>query len=427
MLAVGEAERRRIKSLDRESLARLQLDKLNALLEAILPENAFYADKLRGIKLPMESLEQFNALSITTKSELTTEDQSDQPANLTWPVENYVRFHQTSGTHGRPLAVYDTSDDWAWWIDCWQYVLDSAGVTTADRALLAFSFGPFIGFWSAHSALEARGALVLPGGGMSTAARLELAKRTRATVLLATPSYALRMAEVAEEQGIDVAQLAIRTIIVAGEPGGSMPGVRDRIEAVWQATVIDHAGASEVGPWGYADSARRGLHILESEFLAEFVAVETGQQAVAGDLARLIITPLGRQGMPVIRYDTGDLVRPFWPGEGPDHNVLLEGGVLGRADDMMIIRGMNIFPSSVEEILRGFPDVIEFRLTAGTAGTMDKLTVEVEDRSMDPARIERELELRLGLTVNVQLAPAGSLPRFEGKARRFIDERQGRC
>ena len=426
MPAAGEAERRRIASLDRESLVRLQLEKFNALLATILPANAFYAEKLRGVDLPIESLEQFSALPTTTKNELKTDDDSDEPANLTWPVENYVRFHQTSGTHGRPLAVYDTADDWRWWIDCWQYVLDAAGVTAGDRALLAFSFGPFIGFWSAHSALEARGALVLPGGGMSTAARLDLAQRTCATLLLATPTYALRMAEAAEEAGIDAARLPIRTIIVAGEPGGSAPGIRDRIEAVWEAKVIDHAGASEVGPWGYADSARRGLHILESEFLAEFVAVDTGQRAAAGDLARLIITPLGRTGMPVIRYETGDLVRPFWPGEGPDHNVLLEGGVLGRADDMMIIRGVNIFPSSVEEILRGFPAVAEFRLTARTAGTMDKLTVEVEDRNMDPARIERELELRLGLTVDVQLAPTGSLPRFEGKAQRFVDQRQGR-
>ncbi|MDC0935373.1 phenylacetate--CoA ligase family protein [Pirellulales bacterium] len=426
MPAAGEAERRRIASLDRESLVEIQLEKLNALLSSILPDNAFYSEKLAGVTLPIASLDEFHKLPFTTKDDLKTEDESGQPANLTWPIERYVRFHQTSGTHGRPLAVYDTADDWQWWIECWQYVLDAAGVTANDRALLAFSFGPFIGFWSAHSALEARGALVLPGGGMSTAARLELAARTCATVLFATPTYALRMAEVAKDEGFDVGRLAVRTIIVAGEPGGSAPGIRDAVEAAWQAKVIDHAGASEVGPWGYADASRRGLHILESEFLAEFVSVEHGKSASAGELARLVITPLRRFGMPVVRYDTGDLVRPFWPNDGADRTVLLEGGVLGRADDMMIIRGVNIFPSSVEEILRSFPDVQEFRLTARTAGAMDKLTVEVEDRSQDPARIARELELRLGLTVDVQLAPAESLPRFEGKARRFVDERDGR-
>jgi phenylacetate-CoA ligase len=187
--------------------------------------------------------------------------------------------------------------------------------------------------------------------------------------------------------------------------------------------VVDHAGATEVGPWGFADAAGRGLHVNESEFIAELVSIESGEPAQSGELAHLILTTLGRRGAPVIRYRTGDLVRPTWPESGPNRFVLLEGGVLGRADEMMIIRGMNIYPSAIEQILHGFPEVVEYRLTARKHGELDELVVEVEDHLMQPARISEELRLRLGLKIEVRAVPAMSLPRFEGKGRRFVDER----
>jgi phenylacetate-CoA ligase len=419
-------ERRRLESLDRAALAPLQLQRLNQLLAEILPANEFYARKLGGASFPLTSLDQLGELPPTTKEELVLGDAHGVvPANRTWSLERYVRYHQTSGTHGRPMPVYDTADDWRWWVDCWQFVLDAAEATPADRALLAFSFGPFIGFWSAHDALVARGALVIPGGGMNSRARLDLIARTEPTILLCTPTYALHLIEAAAECGFNLANSSVTRIIVAGEPGGSAPAVRDRIEAAWQARVVDHAGASEVGPWGYADEARRGIHILESEFIAEFVSVETGKPAADGELSHLLLTTLGRAGLPVIRYRTGDLVRPSWNESGANRFVLLEGGVLGRADQMMIIRGVNIFPSAVEEIVRSFPEVVEYRMTARKRGAMDELLVEVEDRLATPQRIAEEMYLRLGLKIEVELAPPASLPRFEGKGRRFIDERQG--
>jgi phenylacetate-CoA ligase len=233
----------------------------------------------------------------------------------------------------------------------------------------------------------------------------------------------MRLAEVAHENQIDAASLTIRRIIVAGEPGGSVPNVRRRIEAAWNARVIDHAGASEVGPWGYTDAAARGLHVIESDFLPEFLSLETGAPANSGELAELVITPLGRYGSPVIRYRTGDLVRPVFSDGGENNFVLLEGGVLGRADDMLIVRGVNVFPSSLEQIIRGFPEVVEFRVTARRKGAMDVLEVEVEDRLQAPERISRELHLRLGLKTEVRCVSLGSLPRFEGKGKRFIDLR----
>jgi phenylacetate-CoA ligase len=257
---------------------------------------------------------------------------------------------------------------------------------------------------------------------MRTLQRLELIRSSRATVVLCTPSYALRMAEVAAENQIDVASLDVRRIIVAGEPGGSVPEIRRRIELAWNARVVDHGGASEIGPWGYADRHDRGLHITESEFIAEFLSVATGKPAEPSELSELVLTNLGRCGSPVIRYRTGDLVRPTWE-QGQNRFVLLEGGILTRADDMMIVRGVNVFPSSVEQILRSFPEVVEYRLIARKNGTMDELRIEVEDRLEQPDRILKELQVRLGLKVEVQCVPLGSLPRSDGKGKHFVDER----
>ena len=149
--------------------AELQLQRLNALLTRILPLNRFYAAKFPEMRLPLESLEQFHELPYTCKDELVTDGpEGDFAANVTYPLDQYARYHRTSGTRGRPLAVVDTAEDWSWWIDIWQFVLDAAEVNTHDRVCMAFSFGPFIGFWSAYDAASARGALVVPGGGMGT-------------------------------------------------------------------------------------------------------------------------------------------------------------------------------------------------------------------------------------------------------------------
>jgi phenylacetate-CoA ligase len=454
MSATSHDERRRILGLDRAALEALQLEKLNRLLAEVHANNGFYQRKLAGSPKQLGSLAELAALPQTSKDELQPAT-GDEPfaANRTYSIDRYVRCHQTSGTRGRPLVVLDTAEDWRWWTLCWQYVLDAAEVQAADRALLAFSFGPFIGFWSAFDSLVARGALVIPGGGLSSLARLEVMRNARVTTLLCTPTYALRLAEVAADNQINLPELAVERIIVAGEPGGSLPAIRDRIETTWAARVFDHGGATEIGPWGFADAAGRGMHVNEAEFIAEFISVETGKPAHEGEQAHLILTTLGRVGAPVIRYRTGDVVRPVWPTNTPSGNgqgfgegrageespspspslqgrgndcrfVLLEGGILGRADDMLIIRGMNVYPTAVEQILRSFPEVVEYRMTAIKRGELDELVVEVEDHLQQPERIAEELRLKLGLKIEVRCAPAMSLPRFDGKGQRFVDQRQ---
>jgi phenylacetate-CoA ligase len=424
MVVSDEQERRRLEALDRGALESYQLARLNVLLDRVLPTNRFYAEKFAKVRRPLSSIAELVDWPYTFKKELApTSHEHDLTANLTYPRERYTRFHQTSGTHGRPLVVLDTNDDWPWWLGCWQYVLDAAKINSSDTVFLAFSFGPFIGFWSAYEAAAARGCLVVPAGGMSTRARLDLIERSASTAVFCTPSYALHMAEVAEDHKFDLRKLGVRVLVLAGEPGASTPAVRARIEQAWDAGVIDHTGASEVGPWGYGDFTGEGVHVLEAEFIAEFLSVETGEPAAEGELAELVLSNLGRVGCPVFRYRTGDLVRPNWSRAGNNRFVFLDGGVLGRTDDMLVVRGVNIFPSSVEQIIRSFPEVVEYRLTVTTAVAMDQLAVEIEDRLQAPQRIAEELQLRLGLKVPVRTVPLGSLPRFEGKGRRFIDER----
>jgi phenylacetate-CoA ligase len=259
---------------------------------------------------------------------------------------------------------------------------------------------------------------------MSTTARLDLLRRAGASAVFCTPSYALHLAEVAAEHQIQASHLGVRVLILAGEPGGSVAATRQQIAQVWNAAVLDHCGASEIGPWGYGDLRGGGLFVNEAEFLAEFRSLATGGPAAEGELSELVLTTLGRVGSPVIRYRTGDVVRPTWPGHADRRFVYLDGGVLGRTDDMLIIRGVNVFPSAIEHIVRSFPEVIEYRMTAFKEKELDQLSLEIEDRLGQPARVAEELRLRLGLRVSVTTVPSGTLPRFEGKGKRFIDERR---
>lgn len=421
----------------RRSLDALKLERLRGLIKVILPSNRFYAAKLARLADAgsIDSLEALADWPFTFKEELveaaamaSAHEPPACPGNLTFSVDRYVRYHQTSGTHGRPLPVFDTADDWRWWIGIWRIMLDRGGVRAGDRVLVASSFGPYIGFWSGFEGAVDRGAMVIPTGGMSTVARVEMLRSLAVTVLVATPSYALHLAEVAAERKIDTASLPIRLVVVAGEPGGSAAAVRSRLADAWGAAVLDHAGATEVGPWGVGDLRGPGLDVIEPWFHPEFLSLETGGPAAPGELSELVLTTLGRVGAPVIRYRTGDLVRPRWPSDAEIAAagcpwVRLDGGVLGRSDDMLIVRGVNVFPGAIDDIVRSFPEIVEYRLTVTSRDSLDTMLLEIEDHLHAPQRVANEFQVRLGLRVEVVTAPPGSLPRFEGKGRRIIDQR----
>ncbi|QEG38369.1 phenylacetate--CoA ligase family protein [Roseimaritima ulvae] len=417
-------ERQRALRLDRDALGSLQLDKLNRMLAGVLPHCPFYQDKYGCTEKQLQSLEQLVELPLLTKSELV-DPTPGSPARFHYlPRQRYVRFHQTSGTSGRPMPVLDSAADWQWWIDTWQFVLDAAQVTADDTVAMAFSFGPFIGFWSAHDAIVDRQALVIPAGGMSTTARLQLILHGAATVLCCTPTYALHLADVAAKEGLDLAGSRVARIIVAGEPGGSIPEVRQRIEQAWGARVIDHSGASELGPWGVGAVDGSGLYVIESEFIVETLRPGSEQPADEGELAELVLTGLGRWGGPAIRYRTGDLVRVQTDHDHDSRFRFLPGGVLGRADDMLVIRGVNVFPSGVESVVRSIDGLGEFRMIATRVESMDQLEIDVEGSGQAAARLAAELQIRLGLRIPVRAVPADTLPRSEAKSRRLDDRRR---
>ena len=335
---------RTLETLDRGRLRHHQLERLRRLARAALGANPFWTAKWRAAGLAsagdLRVWEDLPRLSLTTKRELV-EDQAAHPlvgSNLTYPVERYVRVHQTSGTSGAPLRWLDTQESWDWWARCWGFVLAAAGVRRGDRVFFPFSFGLFVGFWSGFEGARALGALAIPGGGQDSVARLAAMETLGATVLVCTPSYALHLLQVARERDLDAAKLPVRVTVHAGEPGAGIPAVRARIEAGWGARAFDHAGMTEVGAYGYECEAQAGLHVNESEFIAEVIDPVTGAPAAEGEL---VLTNLGRLGSPLIRYRTGDRVRlapaPCACGRTFQR---LEGGILGRLDDMLIVRGV---------------------------------------------------------------------------------------
>ena len=408
--------------------------RLNDLLSRILPQNAFYAGTFGALRLPI-SWTEYHALPFTTKADLVADQDTSPPLGTiaTYPPEGYVTYHQTSGTSGRPLAILDTQESWDWWAECWQYVYAAAGVTARDRILFAFSFGPFIGFWSAYAAARRLGAMTIPGGGLDSKARLQLLRNTDATVLMCTPTYALRLAEVARAEGIPIREGAVRVTIHAGEPGASIPSVRSRIEEAWGASSCDHAGGTEVGAYGFSCEAREGIHVNEAEFIAEVLDPATGQPCVEGAAGELVITNLGRAGWPAIRYRTGDIVLVGTRACRCGRTFLtFPGGIIGRTDDLIVLRGVNVYPSAIEAIVRTF-EIEEFRMVRTRNGALDELTVEVEVAGGLQASGQRydvvadELATafreRLAVRIPTRVVPAGSLPRWELKAKRVVDAR----
>jgi len=405
-----------------------QLERLRAGLDVILEGNRFYQERLH----PVRSWQDFQRLPLTTKDEITADQQANPPfgTNLTFPVARYNRLHQTSGTSGtRPLRWLDTPESWDWWTRIWaEHIYRSAGVQPGDRVFFAFSFGPFIGFWTAFSGAERLGALVIPGGAMTTEQRLRTMLELHATVLCSTPTYAIRLAEVAQAAGIDLPGSNIRITLHAGEPGASVPATRDLIERSFGARCFDHTGMTELGPTGVSCDERDGVHLIESEFIFEIrddagvvhPLPETG--TIGGEL---VATNLGRWGSPLIRYRTGDrVVVTRAPCSCGSPFAKLLGGIRGRVDDMFTVRGVNLYPSQVEDLVRRHPAIGEFCIEVRQVRGMEEVTVLCEIQGGDGddvvARLAGDLRLALAARIECREVANGTLPRSELKSRRLI-------
>lgn len=421
--------------LDRPSLLNRQQVRLRALLTEIIPHNPFWANRLASAGLTLQDLQtpdDLRKLPLITKQEIAADQAARPPygTNLTYPLTSYSRMHQTSGTTGMPLRWLDVPRSWDWFMDCWAQIYRMIGLTAEDRLCFPFSFGPFLGFWAAFDGAAKLGNLCLAAGGLSSPARLQMILDHQATIVCCTPTYALRLAEIAVDQGIDLASSAVRGLIVAGEPGGCLPTTRRRLEAAWGARVFDHWGMTELGPLATESVGYQGgLYVLESECIAEIINPQTEQPVTAGDAGELVITNLGRFGSPLLRYRTGDMVREDTSPSPDGYSMLrLAGGILGRSDDMLTIRGNNFYPSALEEWLRQIPRITEYRITVRDYKSMQQVDVEIEPDAhiQEPAAIAalvdqviQMFKTRLNFQVKVTAVPHGSLPRFEMKGKRF--------
>ncbi|MFF7182950.1 phenylacetate--CoA ligase family protein [Streptomyces sp. NPDC008121] len=429
------------ETLPRDELSALQLSRLRILCAWAAQRSPFYAKSFLAAGFcpsQLRSKADVQRIPLLSRQDWMRAQDRQPPYGdlLTCDVTRATRLHTTSGTSGAvPLRAVDDQRSWAWIAEMWCYGLWGCGVRRDDLAYVAFGYGSFIGFWGLHYALEKIGALTVPGGAQPTASRVRQITELGATVVASTPTYAIRMAHEARQLGIDLAASAVRTLILSGEPAGSIPRTKALIESLWGARAYDTAGMTEVGSITTFECSRQpgGTHIIEDHVMEEVLSQDSLQEAAYGETGERVVTSFGRGTIPLIRYRSADLVRRIPAdtcgcGRGFD---LYEGGILGRADDMLLVRGTNVYPASVEAIVREFPRVTEFQTDVYTEDGLDQIRLRVELASgclPHWPQVKDGLHQRLrytheGLNFAVELASEGELPRFELKAKRMTDLR----
>lgn len=430
--------KKEIETANRPELEDYQSGRLNEMLDKVFRSDSFYSKKYRSAGIHREdirSVRDLGRLPFTDKEELE-QDQLNHPpfgTTLTEPLHHYVQYHQTTGTTGTPIKMLDTKESWDWRGECACFILSAAGVTPADTILFAFNFGPYTAFWILYEGAYKIGGLIIPTGGWNTEQRLDCMLQNRVTVLAGTPTYILRMAAVARERNIDLENGHVRILILSGEAGALDPVLRDKIEGIWGARAFDYVGLTEVGTWGFqCDKSPTSIHIMESEFIAEIIDPENGRRIPEGEEGELVLTNLGRACNPAIRFRTRDIVRPL-PGACAcgRTSMSLDGGILGRRDQMVKIRGINIFPSTIGVLVEKHMDPgHEYKIIALRENDRDDIQILIEKEGSREflhdftAGLKAELKRQFNLSFRVQIAEEGTLPRYEHKAKRFVDERK---
>ncbi|MBD3751704.1 MAG: phenylacetate--CoA ligase [Microbacterium sp. 67-17] len=428
------------ETLSRGDLRSLQLAKLRRVADWAFARSPFYRRTFAAAGFSPDQLRTWDdvqRIPFLTREEWM-QSQADHPPYGELPVAGddvAIRLHTTSGTSGKqPLRALDSRKDWSWAAEMWCYALWGAGVRSHDIGYVAFGYGSFIGFWGLHNGLEKIGALAIPGGAQTTAARVKQIVDFGATVVASTPTYALRMAQEAEILGLDLRSSPVRIVILSGEP--TPAATRDLIEEQWGAKVFDTAGMTEISTIFMFEPADQpgGCHIIEDHFIEQVVDPDTGAEMPYGEAGERVTTSFGRSMIPLLRYRTKDLVvkLPHTAATNGRTWDLYEGGIIGRVDDMKLVRGTNVYPRAIEGIVRQFPEVDEFQVEITREGIRDEITLHVEtiDTFGDAGwnDLERGLRTELadaheGLRFLIRRRAAGELPRFELKARRLHDLR----
>jgi phenylacetate-CoA ligase len=430
------------ETLRRERLESLQLAKLRVQCEWAGARSPWYRRLFAAEGFDpsqVRSLADLRRLPPLTRDDWM-ESQFAEPPYGELPTiggEGAIRVHTTSGTTGRgPLRALDSRKDWAWIAEMWAYAVWGCGVRATDTAYIAFGYGSFIGFWGLHYAMEKIGVLNVPGGAQTTEARVRQIVDFGATVVASTPTYALRLAQEAQQLGIDLPSSSVQRLILSGEPAGSIPQTKALIEQQWGAKAFDTAGMTEIGTIMVFECEHQpgGTHIIEDHMIEEVLDPVSLEPVPYGVRGERVVTSFGRGAIPLIRYRTGDLVSRVPAercscGRGFD---IYEGGILGRVDDMKIIRGTNVYPRGIEAIVREFAEVDEFQCIITREGFRDEITLRVEMKpgwgpdgweSLSEALHTRLALAHEGLNFRVEQAGVGELPRFELKAKRTVDTR----
>ena len=419
-----------VETISREGMEQLQVERLQSCLANVKEQVAFYSDQLAGtVPESVQSLGDLSRLPFTNKQDL----RDNYPfALFAKPMSEVVRIHASSGTTGKPTVVGYTANDIEMWAGLAARALSLAGVTEEDIVQNSYGYGLFTGGLGLHYGVEKLGAAVVPTSSGNTARQVMLLQDFGSTVLCATPSYALVLAERAAEAGYDVQSGPLRIGIFGAEPWSEH--MRTEIEARLGITALDIYGLSEIiGPAVAMECTHKtGMHIAEDHFIPEIIDSDTLEPLPLGQQGELVFTCITKEALPLIRYRTHDLARLI-PGECPcGRTTVRMEKVLGRNDDMLIIRGVNVFPSQVETVLLGMNQVEpHYQLVVGRgADLMDNLEIRVESTERASQHIaikgilETSLRSALGIGCNVTILGRGEIARSEGKAVRIIDNRR---
>ncbi len=429
-----------LETLPPEKLRRLQLKKFQNIFQWAYERSKFHRKLYREAGIEpgdIKSLDDIASVPKVDKAMMKTA-QGKEPFPygdiLCVPPEEVTEYHQTSGTTGQPIYQPDTWQDWEWIAEAWAGILYAQGYRARDRVFFPFGYHTAIAFWQSHYASEKLGCEVVPGGVLNTEARLLKMQELRVTAFMATPTYVLGMADTARRKlGMDPKSLNIKRITVAGEPGGSIPTTKRRMEEAWGAKVYDHVGATEIGPWGFECTRQSDLHINESLFLVEIEDINTSEPITEpGRRGKMIITTFDRLAQPCVRFDSKDIIEwsPIECDCGRTFRMV-KGGVVGRADDITKVKGVLLAPTSIEEVVRSIPELgDEYEVIVKKKGDIDDISLKVELRqgqedSADAVKkkLIDQLRVKTGLGYNLEFHPYGSLPRYDAKAKRFKDLR----
>ncbi len=431
-----------LETMPREKLRQLQFKKFKEIFTWAYDNSRFYHKLYSDAGIEPGDLKIYEDIKKVPKMEKammrTAQGEGKDPFPygdiLSVPLEQVTAYRQTSGTTGQPVYQADTWQDWELSTEAYAYALYAQGYRASDRIFLPFGYNIFIAFWAYHYAGEKLGCEVVPGGVLNTEARILKIQELKATAMGATPTYVLGMAETARKMGIDPPKdLLIRKITVAGEPGGSIPATRKRMEDAWGAKVFDQVGSTEIGHWGWECRFQSGLHVNEALYLVEIEDTDTGEPIEKpGKRGKMVVTTFNRMAQPCIRFDVKDMIQ--WNSRQCDCGRtfrLLDGGIMGRADDITKVKGVLLSPTAIEEVVRDIPQLSnEYQVVVTKKGDIDNITLKVEilpEYKNDEAAIRTvlvdQLRVKTNLGYNIEFHEYESLPRSQAKSRRFQDQR----